>query len=63
MKSASSVPSSEMADKRGYSDAHRGHYRYAKGRPVFMRLKARFEHLMHTVLPRRHLGDAAQLRN
>ena len=49
-----------QADERGYTDAQRSYYRYAKCRPVFKRLKARFEHLKRTELPSSHLGDAAQ---
>jgi hypothetical protein len=45
---------------RGYTDAQRGYYRYAKCRPVFSRLKARFEALKCTELPSSHLGDAAR---
>ncbi|SRR6266478_9410340 len=48
------------ATARGYTAAQRGYYRYAKCRPVFRRLKARFEELKLTELPSSHLGDAAQ---
>jgi hypothetical protein len=44
---------------RGYSAVQRGYYRYAKCRPVFKRLKARFEELKRTELPSSHLADAA----
>ena len=47
------------ATARGYSAAQRGYYRYAKCRPVFKRLKARFEQLKRTELPSSHLADAA----
>jgi len=47
------------ATERGYSAAQRGYYRYAKCRPVFKRLKARFEELKRTELPSSHLADAA----
>jgi transposase len=46
--------------ERGYTAAQRGYYRYAKCRPVFRRLKARFEELKRTELPSSHLGDAAR---
>jgi transposase len=48
------------AKKRGYTSAQRGYYRYAKCRPVFKRLKARFEALKRDELPSSHLGDAAK---
>lgn len=44
---------------RGYSDAQRGFYRHAKCRPIFRRLRARFEALKRTELPSSHLYDAA----
>jgi hypothetical protein len=47
------------ADRRGYSAAQRSYYRYAKCRPVFRRLKKRFEALKASELPSSHLGDAA----
>jgi hypothetical protein len=43
-----------------YTAAQRAYYRYAKCRPVFRRLKARFEELERTELPSSHLGDAAR---
>ncbi len=48
------------AKQRGYSIQQRSYYRYAKCRPVFQRLKARFERLKQTELPSSHLGDAAR---
>jgi hypothetical protein len=45
--------------ERGYTPAQRSFYRYAKCRPVFKRLKARFEELKRGELPSSHLGDAA----
>lgn len=48
------------AKQRGYSTQQRSYYRYAKCRPVFERLKARFERLKQTELPSSHLGDAAR---
>jgi transposase len=48
------------AKKRGYTPAQRSYYRYAKCRPVFKRLKARFETLKREELPLSHLGDAAR---
>jgi transposase len=48
------------AKDRGYTHAQRSYYRYAKCRPVFKRLKARFEELKRTELPSGHLGDAAK---
>jgi transposase len=47
------------AAERGYSAAQRGYYRYAKCRPVFRRLKVRFEALKRSELPSSHLADAA----
>ena len=49
-----------QAKERGYSMQQRGYYRYAKCRPVFKRLKARFERLKHSELPNSHLADAAR---
>jgi len=48
------------AKERGYSIQQRGYYRYAKCRPVFKRLKARFERLKQDELPSSHLADAAR---
>lgn len=48
-----------QAKERGYSFEQRSYYRYAKCRPVFKRLKARFERLKSTELPSSHLADAA----
>jgi transposase len=48
------------ARARGYTAVQRGCYRYAKCRPVFRRLKARFEALKVTELPSSYLGDAAR---
>ena len=48
------------AKQRGYSAQQRIYYRYAKCRPVFQRLKARFEKLKQAELPSSHLGDAAR---
>jgi transposase len=48
------------AKVRGYSAPQRAYYRYAKCRPVFKRLKARFEALKQSELPSSHLGDAAR---
>jgi transposase len=45
---------------RGYTPAQRSYYRYGKCRPVFKRLKARFEELKRTELPSSHLGEAAK---
>jgi transposase len=46
--------------ERGYTSAQRSYYRYGKCRPVFKRLKARFEELKRTELPSSHLGEAAK---
>jgi hypothetical protein len=48
------------AKERGYTAEQRSFYRYAKCRPVFNRLKARFERLKKTELPSSHLADAAR---
>jgi transposase len=48
------------ATERSYTAAQRAYYRYAKCRPVFRRLKARFEELNRTELPSSNLGDAAR---
>jgi hypothetical protein len=48
------------AKERGYTAEQRSYYRYAKCRPVFKRLKARFERLKQTELPSSHLADAAR---
>jgi hypothetical protein len=48
------------AKERGYTHTQRSFYRYAKCRPVFKRLKARFEELKRGELPSSHLGDAAK---
>lgn len=48
------------AKQRGYSTQQRSYYRYAKCRPVFQRLKARFERLQQSERPTSHLGDAAR---
>ena len=48
------------AKARGYSAQQRACYRYAQCRPVFKRLKARFEALKQSELPGSHLGDAAR---
>jgi transposase len=48
------------ARKRDYSDQQRSYYRYAKCRPIFKRLKSRFEEIKRTELPSSHLGDAAK---
>jgi hypothetical protein len=48
------------ATERSYTAAQRAYYRYAKCRPVFRGLKARFEELKRTELPSSHLGDAAR---
>lgn len=48
------------ARQRGYCARRRSYYRYAKSRPVFKRLRARFERLKQTELPSSHLGDAAR---
>jgi hypothetical protein len=49
-----------QAKERGYSVQQRSYYRYAKCRPVFKRLKARFERLKQDELPSSHLADAAR---
>jgi transposase len=48
------------AKDRGYTHQQRSYYRYAKCRPVFRRLKARFEEFKRTELPSSHLADAAK---
>lgn len=48
------------AKQRGYSTQQRSYYRYAKCRPVFRRLKARFERLQQSERPTSHLADAAR---
>jgi transposase len=48
------------AQERGYTTSQRGYLRYARCRPVFQRLKARFEQLKNTELPSSHLADAAR---
>jgi hypothetical protein len=48
------------AKERGYTPEQRSFYRYAKCRPVFKRLKTRFEQLKQTKLPSSHLADAAR---
>ena len=49
-----------VAKERRYTHAQRGYYRYAKCRPVFRRLKARFEQIKAKELPSSHLADAAR---
>lgn len=48
------------AKERGYTPQQRSYFRYARCRPVFRRLKTRFEHLKHSELPSSHLSDAAR---